>query len=63
MGKPEGKRPLARPSRRWEDDIKIDFKEVGCDSGEWNDVAQDRVKWGAYVRMVMNLRVNEKPIS
>ena len=56
MGTPEGKTPLGRPRFRWED-IKIGFREVGCDAGDWIDLAQDRVQWRAYVRKVMNLRV------
>ena len=57
MGKPEGKRPLGRPWHRWEDNIRTDFREVGCDPREWIDVAEDRDQWRAYVRAVMNLRV------
>ena len=57
VGKPEGKRPLGRPRRRWEDNIKIDLREVGCDPGEWIDLAEDRDQWRAYVRAVMNFRV------
>ena len=57
VGKPEGKRSLGRPRRRWEDSIKIDLREVGCDPGEWIDLAEDRDQWRAYVRAVMNLRV------
>ena len=45
MGKPEGKRPLGRPRRRWEDNIKIDLRETGCDVEDWLDLAQDRVQW------------------
>ena len=41
MGKPEGKRPLGRPSRRWEDNIKMDLREVGCESGEWIDLVEE----------------------
>ena len=55
--KPEGKRPLWRSRRRWEDNIRMDLREVGCDSGEWIDLAEDRDQWRAYVRAVMNLRV------
>ena len=58
MGKPEGKRPLERPRRRWEDNIKMDLMEVGCDLGEWIDLAEDRDLWRACVRAVMNLRVS-----
>ena len=57
VGKPESKRPLGRPSRRWEDNIKMDLREVGCDPGEWADLAEDRDQWRAYLRAVMNLRV------
>ena len=42
MGKPEGKRPLGRPRRRWEDNIRMDLREVGCDPGEWIDLADDK---------------------
>ena len=54
MGKPEGKRPLGRPRRRWEDNIKIDLHEVGCGGKDWID--GDR--WCALVNAVMNLRVS-----
>ena len=57
VGKPEGKRPLGIPRRRWEDNIKIDLREVGYDPGEWIDLAEDRDQWRAYVKSVMNLRV------
>ena len=63
VGKPEEKRPLVRPRRSWEDNIKMDFREVGCDSGEWIELAEDRDQWRAYIRVVMNLRVPYKPIS
>ena len=56
VGKPEGKRPLGRPRRRWEDNIEMDLRDVGCDSGDWIDLLQDRDQWWAYVRVVMNLR-------
>ena len=56
MGKPEGKRPLGRPRRRWEDNIKMDLREVG--GGEdWMELAQDRDRWRALVNTVMNFRV------
>ena len=56
VGKPEGKRPLRRPRRRWEDNIKMDLREVrGC--GFWMELAQDRDRWRALVNTVMNLRV------
>ena len=57
VGKPEGNRPLGRPRRRWEDNIKMDLREVGCDPEEWIDLAEDRDQWRVYVRVVMNLRV------
>ena len=57
VGKPEGKRPLGRPIRRWEDNIKMDLREVGCDTGDWIDLAEVRDQWRAYVRATMNLRV------
>ena len=57
VGKPEGKRPLRRLRRRWEDYIKMDLREVGCDPGNWIDLAEVRNQWGAYVMEVMNLRV------
>jgi hypothetical protein len=47
VGKPEGKRPLGRPRRRWEDNIKRDFKEVGGGCGDWMELAQDRDRWQA----------------
>ena len=57
VGKPEGKRPLGRPRRRWEDNIKMDLQEVGCGGMDWIDLAQDRYRWRAVVNSVMNLRV------
>ena len=57
VGKLEQKRPLGRPRRRCEDNIKMDLREVGSDPGEWIDLAEDRDQWRAYVRAVMNLRV------
>ena len=57
LGKPDGKSPLGRPRRRWEDNIKVDLREVGCDPGDWRVLAEDRDQWRAYVRAVMNLRV------
>jgi len=56
VGKPEGKRPLARPKRRWEDYIKMDLQEVGG-GGDWMELAQDRGRWRALVNAVMNFRV------
>jgi hypothetical protein len=57
VGKPEGKRQLGRPRRRWVDNIKIDLREIGWDSMNWIDLAQDRDQWRALVNTVMNLRV------
>ena len=58
VGKPEGKRPLGRPRRRWKDNIKMDLREVGCHPGEWIDLVVDKDEWRAYVRAVMNLQVS-----
>jgi hypothetical protein len=55
--KPEGKRPLGRPRRRWEDNIKMDNHEVECGGMDWIDVAEDRNSWRALVNAVMNFRV------
>jgi hypothetical protein len=57
VGRPEGKRPLGRPRRRWEDNIKMDLREIVIDRANWIRLAQDRVQWQAFVNMVMNLRV------
>ena len=57
VGKPEGERPLGRPRRRWEDNIKMDLREVVCDPRDWIALPEDRDQWRAYVRAVMNLRV------
>ena len=57
MGKCEGKRPLVRPRRRWENNIKMDLQEVGCRGMNWTDLAQDRERWRALVNAVINLRV------
>jgi hypothetical protein len=57
VGKPEGKRPLRRPRRRWVDKIKTDLREIGRDGMDWIDLAQDRDQWRALVNTVMNLRV------
>ena len=56
VGKPEGKRPLGRPRRRWEDNIKMDLQEVG-EGGDWMELTQDRDRWRALVNTVMNFRV------
>ena len=55
MGKPEGKRPLVRPKRRWEDHIKMDLHEAGCGFIYWIDLPQDRDRWQTLVSAVMNL--------
>jgi len=57
VGKPEGKRSLGRPRRRWEDNIKVDLQKVGCWGMDWIDLAQDRDRWRAFVNTVMNFRV------
>ena len=57
VGKPEGKGPLGRSRRRWEDNIKMDLQEVGGSCGEWMEMAQDRDRWRALVSTVRNLRV------
>jgi len=57
VGKPEGKRPLGRPRRRWEDNTKMDLQEVICGDMDWIELAQDRDRWRALVNAVMNLRV------
>jgi hypothetical protein len=57
VGKPEGKKPLGRPRRRWEDNIKMDLQEIGVGCGDWIESAQDRDSWRALVSMVKNLRV------
>jgi len=57
VGKSEGKRPLGRPRRKWEDNIKMDLQGVGGGCGEWMELAQDRGRWRALVSTVKNLRV------
>jgi len=57
LGKPEGRRPLVRPRRRWMDNIRTDLQEVGCGYMGWIRLAQDRDRWGTLVSAVMNLRV------
>jgi hypothetical protein len=57
VGRPEGKRPVERPRRRWEDNIKMDLGEIGIDGANWIRLAQDRVQWRDFVNTVMNLRV------
>ena len=57
MRKPEGKRPMGRPRRRWVDNIRMDLQEVGCGHVDWNGLARDRDRWRTLVSAVMNLRV------
>jgi hypothetical protein len=57
VGRPESKRPLRRPRCGWEDNIKMDLGEIGIDGRNWIRLAQDRVRWRAFVNAVMNLRV------
>jgi hypothetical protein len=57
IGKPEGKRPLGRPRRRWEDNIKLVLMKIGIDGTNWIRVAEDRVKRRAFVNTVMNFQV------
>jgi hypothetical protein len=52
VGRPDRKRPLGRPRRRWEDNIKMDLRERGIDGANWIQLAQDRVQWRAFVSMV-----------
>ena len=59
MGKPEGKRPLGRPRRRWEDNIKMDLQEVGGGCGDWMELTRYRDMWRALVNKVRNLRVQK----
>jgi hypothetical protein len=56
VGKPEGKRPLGRPRRRWDVNIKMDLQEVGCWVMDWIDLAQDRDRWRAHLNAIINLR-------
>jgi hypothetical protein len=57
VGKPEGKRPLRRPRRRWEDGIRMDLREIGLGGVDWIQLAQDRERWQAVVSAVMNLQI------
>jgi hypothetical protein len=57
VGKPEGKRPLGRPRRRWDDNIRTDLREIGLDLVDWMHLSQDRDQWRVFGNMVMNFRV------
>jgi hypothetical protein len=57
VGKPEGKRPLGRPRRRWEEGIRMDLREIGLEGVDWIRLAQDRDRWRAVVSAVLSLRV------
>ena len=57
MGKPKGKKPLWRPRRRWENNIKMNLQEVGCGGVDWIELVQDRDRWRALVNAVMNLQI------
>jgi hypothetical protein len=58
MGKPEGKRPLGRPRRRWDDNIRMDLREIGWGGMDWIDLVRDRDQWRALVNTVMNFPVS-----
>ena len=60
VGKPDGKRPLGRPRRRWDDNIKMDLQEMGGGCGDWLELAQDRDRWRTLVGTVRNLRVPKR---
>jgi hypothetical protein len=57
VGKPKGKKPLGRPRYRWEDNIKMDLQEIGCEGVYWIELTQDRDRWRALVNAVINIRV------
>jgi hypothetical protein len=57
VGRPEGKRPLGRPRRKWEYNVKINLRDIGIDAAKWIRLAQDKVQWRVFVKTVMNLRV------
>jgi hypothetical protein len=58
VGKPQRRKPLGRPRRRWVDNIKMDLREIECGGMDWIDMAQDRNQWRALVNTVMNLRMS-----
>jgi len=58
VGKTEGNRPLGRPRRRWDVNIKMDLQEVGCGGMDWIELAQDKDRWRVFVNALMNLRVS-----
>jgi hypothetical protein len=60
VGRPEGKRPLGRPRRRWEDNVKMNLREIGINGANWIQLAQDRVQWRAFVNTVTNLRIPKR---
>jgi hypothetical protein len=60
VGRPEGKRPLARPRRSWEDNVKMELREIGIDGANWIQLAQDRVQWRACVNTIMNLQFHKE---
>jgi hypothetical protein len=59
VGKPEGKRPLGRPKRRWVNNIKMDLREIGRDGMDWIDLVENKDQWRALLNTVMNLRVHK----
>jgi hypothetical protein len=60
VGRPEGKRPLERPRRRWENNIKLNLREIEIDGGNWIQLVQCRIQWRAFAITVMNLRVQKR---
>jgi hypothetical protein len=62
VGRPEGKRPLGGPRRRWEDNNKMDLGEIGIDGANWIWLTQDRVQWRAFLNTVVNLRIPQERI-